>query len=67
MIIVFTFIYFQTIEDTNGTNILDQSVIKKGRKNDSHARTHAALVLVSTQKRPRLVLLWPWAPGAPPR
>lgn len=37
-IIITVFIYFQTIEDTNGTNILDQSVIKKGRKNNYNAQ-----------------------------
>lgn len=30
---MFVIVLIQTIEDTNGTNILDQSVIKKGRKN----------------------------------
>lgn len=32
--------FWQTIEDTNGTNILDQSVIKKGTYTHTQAHTH---------------------------
>lgn len=42
-IIITVFFFFQAIEDTNGTNILDQSVIKKGRKNNYNAQPRLLL------------------------
>lgn len=48
----FVFILVQTIEDTNGTSILDQSVIKKGRNNNNtHIRTHLCLTGFNTNSQ----------------
>lgn len=49
----FVFIPVQTIEDTNGTSILDQSVIKKGRNNNNNTRirTHLCLSGFNTNRQ----------------